>query len=90
MRALRQANLARIPVVALKVGRTEKSAQMAVSHTGAIAGNDAAYAAVFRKYGVTRVADMDEMAATLALFDTPRTVAVGDLASSTIPVENGN
>ncbi len=81
MRALETAQAARIPVVALKVGRTERSAQMAVSHTGAIAGNDAAYAAVFRRYGVTRVADMDEMAATLALFDTPRQVAPGRLGT---------
>ena len=77
--ALERARAARIPVVALKVGRTEASAQMAVSHTGAIAGNDAAYQALFRKYGVNRVDDMDEMAATLALFDTTRTVAPGGL-----------
>ncbi len=81
MAALEKAQAAKIPVVALKVGRTEKSAQMAVSHTGAVAGNDAAYQAVFRKYGVTRVADMDEMAATLALFDTPRMVAPGRLGT---------
>ncbi|HCD21395.1 MAG TPA: CoA-binding protein, partial [Alphaproteobacteria bacterium] len=58
-----------------------KSAQMAVSHTGAIAGNDAVYEAVFRAYGVHRVADMDEMAATLALFDTSRKPAPGQLGS---------
>ena len=79
VRALKRANAARIPMVVLKVGRTARSAQMAVSHTGAIAGNDAAYEAVFRKYGVSRVSDMDEMAATLALFDTPRSVAAGNL-----------
>ncbi|QIE46294.1 acetate--CoA ligase family protein [Pseudohalocynthiibacter aestuariivivens] len=79
VKALEKARASRIPVVVLKVGRTEKSAQMAVSHTGAIAGNDAAYEAVFRKYGVTRVSDMDEMAATLALFDTPRAVPEGQL-----------
>ncbi len=79
--ALQRARDAKIPVVALKVGRTRKSAQMAVSHTGAIAGNDAAYEAVFRKFGVTRVADMDEMAATLALFDTPRAVPQGLLGT---------
>ena len=79
--ALAAARAASIPVVAIKVGRTEKSAQMAVSHTGAIAGNDAVYEAVFRKYGVIRVADMDEMAATLALFDIPRKVAVGQLGT---------
>lgn len=79
--ALRKARDREIPVVALKVGRTEKSAQMAVSHTGALAGNDAAYQALFRKYGVTRVADMDEMAATLAFFDTPRRPAEGKVGT---------
>lgn len=70
-----------VPIVVLKVGRTLKSAQMAVSHTGAIAGNDAVYEAIFRAYGVHRVADMDEMAATLALFDTPRRPGPGQLGA---------
>ena len=77
--ALERAGSLGVPVVALKVGRTEKAAQMAVSHTGAIAGNDAAYEAVFERYGVARVQDMDEMAATLALFDCPRAVSAGGL-----------
>jgi acyl-CoA synthetase (NDP forming) len=77
--ALKKAQEARIPVVALKVGRTEVSARMAVSHTGAIAGNDAAYRALFRKYGVIVVEDMDEMAATLALFDSDRRPSSGGL-----------
>ncbi|WP_272010469.1 acetate--CoA ligase family protein [Roseovarius sp. ZX-A-9] len=79
--ALQKAQEKGIPVVVLKVGRTEKSAQMAVSHTGAIAGNDAAYDAIFRKYGVSRVADMDEMVATLALFESPRRAAPGNLGT---------
>ncbi|MBZ8118940.1 acetate--CoA ligase family protein [Roseovarius sp. LXJ103] len=77
--ALKRAQILDVPVVALKVGRTEKAAQMAVSHTGAIAGNDAAYEAVFARYGVARVQDMDEMAAALALFDSPRAPAAGGL-----------
>jgi len=36
-----------IPIVVLKVGRTPESAEMALSHTGAVAGSDAAYAALF-------------------------------------------
>ncbi len=77
--ALRKARSLGIPVVALKVGRTAASAQMAVSHTGAIAGNDAAYRALFRKYGVAQVDDMDEMAATLAVFECARPAAEGGL-----------
>ncbi len=81
LRVLEMARQLAIPVVVLKVGRTSKSAQMAVSHTGALAGNDAVYEAVFRAYGVHRVRDMDEMAATLALFDTPRKPALGQLGT---------
>ena len=79
--ALETARNREIPVVVLKVGRTLKSAQMALSHTGAIAGNDAVYEAVFRAYGVHRVGDLDEMAATLAMFDTPRKPASGRLGA---------
>ena len=78
---LERAEALGIPVVVLKVGRTELSAQMAVSHTGALAGNDAVFEALFRKYGVLRVQDLDEMAATLALFDTGRTFGPGGFGS---------
>jgi acetate---CoA ligase (ADP-forming) len=40
-----------IPVVALKLGRTGESIRLALSHSGAIAGNDEAYDAVFERYG---------------------------------------
>jgi acyl-CoA synthetase (NDP forming) len=70
-----------IPVIALKVGRTAASAAMAATHTGALAGNDAAYRALFRTYGVHQVDDLDEMTAALALFDTPRRAGRGGLAT---------
>ena len=65
--ALEKARRMRIPVVAVKVGRTARSAQLTVSHSGAMAGDDATYAALFDRYGVTRVRDMDELATTLIL-----------------------
>lgn len=79
--ALEKARARHVPVVVLKVGRTDKSAAMARSHTGALAGSDAAYNALFRRYGVIAVGDLDEMAATLALFDTPRRLGPGGLAT---------
>jgi len=79
--ALEKARARRVPVVALKVGRTARSAAMARSHTGALAGSDAAYRALFRRYGVVSVQDLDEMAATLALFDMPRRPGPGGLAT---------
>ncbi len=66
--ALAKALERRIPVVALKTGRTIESAQLTVSHSGAMAGDDAAYEALFDRYGVQRVRDMDELATALILF----------------------
>ncbi|MBM4218502.1 MAG: acetate--CoA ligase family protein [Gammaproteobacteria bacterium] len=70
-----------IPVVALKVGRTELSAKLTVSHSGAIAGEDAVYDAIFDRYGVHRVRDMDELATTLILFAQPHPLGAGGLVS---------
>ena len=66
---LQAAKVRRIPVVILKVGRTEKSASMALSHTGAIAGSDLAFNAVCENHGVILVKDFGELVATLQLFD---------------------
>jgi acyl-CoA synthetase (NDP forming) len=70
-----------VPVVVLKVGRTELSARLAVSHSGAIAGRDDAYQALFDRYGVQRVRDMDELATTLMMFAQPHAAAAGGLVS---------
>jgi acyl-CoA synthetase (NDP forming) len=70
-----------IPVVALKVGRTELSAKLTVSHSGAIAGEDGVYDAIFDRYGVHRVRDMDELATTLILFAQPHPLGAGGLVS---------
>jgi acyl-CoA synthetase (NDP forming) len=71
----------RIPIVALKVGRTELSARLTVSHSGAIAGSDGVYDALFDRYGVHRARDMDELATTLILFAQPHPVGNGGLVS---------
>lgn len=49
------------PIVAYKAGRFADSAQAAASHTGAMAGVDAVYEAAFRRAGIVRVFDIDEM-----------------------------
>ncbi len=77
--ALAKARAKQIPIVALKVGRTEKSAQLTVSHSGSMAGDDATYDALFDRYGVQRVADMDELATALILFSTMHPVGPGGL-----------
>jgi acetyltransferase len=49
------------PIVAYKAGRFADSAQAAASHTGAMAGVDAVYQAAFRRAGIVRVFDLDEV-----------------------------
>jgi len=70
-----------VPVVAIKVGRTELAAELTVSHSGAMAGQDAAYQALFERYGVQRVEDMDELATALIMFAQPHQPAAGGLVS---------
>lgn len=79
--ALEKAERRRVPVVVLKVGRTAESRAMAISHTGAITGDDAAYEALFDRYGVLRVETLDELSATLMLFAAGRRAAPGGLAA---------
>jgi acyl-CoA synthetase (NDP forming) len=81
VRELEKARALGVPVVALKVGRTELSAQLTVSHSGAIAGQDAVYDAIFERYGVHRARDMDELATTLIMFAQPHAVGAGGLVS---------
>ena len=53
--AARKAHAAGKPVVAFKLGRSELGAALAQSHTGALAGTDAAMGAFFRAHGILRV-----------------------------------
>lgn len=49
------------PIVVCKAGRFAESAQAASSHTGAMAGVDEVYDAAFRRAGIVRVTDVDEL-----------------------------
>jgi acyl-CoA synthetase (NDP forming) len=79
--ALALANERDIPVVALKVGREERTRELVAAHSGALAGEDGAYEALFDAYGVSRVESLDEMGDTLALFAAGRRAGSGGLAS---------
>ncbi len=52
-----------VPIVVMKVGRSEAGQRAAVSHTAHLAGADTAYDAVFARHGVIRVFDAEEMLA---------------------------
>lgn len=49
------------PVIALKVGRFEAGQKAAASHTGALAGSEAAFDAAFAKAGVLRAETAEQM-----------------------------
>ncbi|MGO4304486.1 acetate--CoA ligase family protein [Cupriavidus sp. RAF12] len=53
--ALRRARAAGKPVLVYKLGRSAQGEALAQSHTGALAGNDAAVDAFLRKHGAMRV-----------------------------------
>jgi len=60
-----------VPIVMMKIGRSEAGQRAAVSHTAHLTGADTAYDAVFERYGVIRVFDQEELlsvAAALARF----------------------
>jgi len=53
------------PVVVVKSGRHAPAARAAATHTGALAGSDAVYDAAFRRAGLLRVFDLDELFAAI-------------------------
>lgn len=53
--AARRAHAAGKPIIAYKLGRSEAGAALATTHTGAMAGSDAATEAFFRAIGIARV-----------------------------------
>ncbi|MCB8836562.1 bifunctional acetate--CoA ligase family protein/GNAT family N-acetyltransferase [Aurantimonas sp. VKM B-3413] len=59
------------PVVVIKAGRSAEGAKAALSHTGALAGSDKVYDGAFRRAGVLRVGELEE------LFEAASTLSTG-------------
>ncbi len=53
------------PLVVIKSGRVAEGAKAAASHTGALAGNDIVYDSAFRRAGILRVYDIEEIFAAV-------------------------
>ena len=68
------------PIIVAKIGRSPAGRRAAASHTASLTGSDAVHDAVFRRYGVIRADDQDDMldiAAACALCPHPRGRRVG-------------
>jgi acetate---CoA ligase (ADP-forming) len=57
-----------VPIIFIKVGRSEKGVQAARSHTGAMAGNDAVMSGFLRQYGIIRADTIEELVETAGIF----------------------
>ncbi|MGC9324141.1 MAG: acetate--CoA ligase family protein [Desulfomonilia bacterium] len=69
-----------IPIVLIKIGRSETGRKAAQSHTGALAGNDAIVDGVFQQLGIIRAESIEELVETASLFsryDLPEGDRVG-------------
>lgn len=75
IRALRQG----VPIVALKAGRSARGAEIAMSHTGSLAGSDALYSALFARLGIARCDTVAHFLETLKFV-----AAVGALPAPTV------
>ena len=65
--AARRALKKKIPIVAIKSGRTDASAKIALSHTSSMTGSDQLFSAFFEQLGIARVNTVPEFLETLKL-----------------------
>ena len=56
-----------VPIVAIKTGRSEAGAALTLSHTSSLAGSDALFDALFKRYGIGRAKDVSVFIETLKL-----------------------
>jgi acetate---CoA ligase (ADP-forming) len=71
-RAAQRADRAGKPIVVLKAGASPVGRQVALAHTGAVAGDDAVVGAVLRQLNVIRVTSIEELLSTAALLGYDR------------------
>lgn len=80
-RAAIRANRQGVPIVALKAGRSSLGAQLTLSHTSSLAGEDQLYDALFKRLGIGRCYSLEELAETAKLLAVTGTLPRGRVAS---------
>lgn len=76
-RAAAKMHAAGKPIIALKVGRSEKGANATASHTGSLAGSSDVYQDFFRRVGVIAVDDYDELVESAVLMQSAQAMPRG-------------
>ena len=69
----------RVPIVALKAGRSSRGAEITMSHTGSLAGSDKLYSALFARLGIARCDTVSQFLETMKFLSQ-----VGPLPAATI------
>ena len=87
--AARRAHAAGKPIIAYKLGRSSFGAELANSHTGALAGSDAAADAFFRASGIARVTMIEALLEAPALFIGRKPIAAPHRAVSVMTTTGG-
>lgn len=80
-RLARKAHDKGVPLVALKVGRSDQARAATVSHTASLAGGDAGAQALLDRLGIARVDDLPTFLETLKLLHVAGPLERGTLAS---------
>ncbi|MCC6471025.1 MAG: acetate--CoA ligase family protein [Alphaproteobacteria bacterium] len=81
--AIAEAERRGIPVVVLKLGRSEQGRRFALAHSGALCGSDAAFGAVLRRHNVVEVRSVDEFTDTIEMLQSPRKPTGGGIGAVT-------
>jgi len=79
--AARRALKKKIPIVAIKSGRTDSSAKIALSHTSSMTGSDQLFSAFFEQLGIARVNTVPEFLETLKLLSVVGVIDHNGVAS---------
>ncbi|GGJ13355.1 acetate--CoA ligase family protein [Neoroseomonas lacus] len=87
--AARRAHAAGKPIIAYKLGRSSFGAELANSHTGALAGSDAAADAFFRANGIARVTMIEALLEAPALFVSRKPITAPHRAVSVMTTTGG-
>jgi acyl-CoA synthetase (NDP forming) len=70
-----------VPIVVMKVGKTEASARQSSTHTSSLTGSDTLHDALFKRLGVIRVNSLNRLLETLKVLDLAGPIRGSDVIS---------